>query len=365
MTNQERAARYLAKLPAAVAGQGGSAATFAAACRLVEFGLAEGEAWPVLTEWNQTHCQPPWSEGELRHKLADAFKATRPKETFAQPAAVTRRPPRSLDASRRRPASSAALVDGDTPDGTKPGTVMPAASRVTDQDGSPPAPSPAAVAPRRVVFPLLIPGRASHFLTLAKLRGLSVESVEVSSERGLLRFGEYRGHVAWFVLDKSRLVAQARRLDGEPWAQGVKAWTLPGSKAAWPVGILEAAAFPMVALCEGGPDLLAAFHFIQAEDRAGEVAPVAMLGAKARIHPEALPMFAGKRVRIYRHTDAAGDKAVDQWTSQLTAAGADVDAFALDGLTRADGQPVNDLNDLAQISADDFAAHPCLHSLFP
>ena len=365
MNQQERAARYLAKLPAAVAGQGGSAATFAAACRLVEFGLAEGEAWPVLLEWNQTHCQPSWSEGDLRHKLADAFKATRPKETFMQPASVTRRPQQSLDASRRRPASPAALVDGDTQDVTKPGTVTPAMSPVTDQAGSPPAQSRAAVAPRRVVFPLLIPGRDAHFAALAKLRGLSVESVAAASGRGLLRFGEYRGHVAWFITDKSRLVAQARRLDGLPWAEGVKAWTLPGSKAAWPVGILEAAAFPVVALCEGGPDLLAAFHFILLENRAAEVAPVAMLGAAARIHAEALPLFAGKRVRIFRHTDAAGDKAANQWMNQLSEAGADVDAFALDGLTRADGQPVNDLNDLAQISADDFAAHPCLHSLFP
>lgn len=349
MTQQERAARYLAKLPAAVAGQGGHAATFTAACRLVEFGLAESEAWPVLAEWNLTHCQPPWSEGALRHKLADAYHTTQPKKVFEPPADVTRRPPPRLDPSH----------------GTHLVKRTPAASRVPSQAGSPPAQSLPESVSRRLVFPLLVPGRDAHFAALATLRGLSVESVAAASKRGLLRFGEYHGHAAWFVVDKSRLVAQARRMDGLPWGEGVKAWTLPGSKAAWPVGILEAAAFPVVALCEGGPDLLAAFHFIQREARAADVAPVVMLGAAARIHGEALPLFEGKRVRIFRHTDAAGDKAVDQWTKQLTAAGADVDAFALDGLTRADGQPVKDLNDLAHVSAADFAAHPCLQSLFP
>jgi hypothetical protein len=330
MTQQERAARYIAKLQPAVAGQGGHAATFSAACRLVEFGLAESEAWPVLLEWNRSHCQPLWSEGELRHKLADAFKATEPKEDFTA---------RAVMPTRR---SGAAPV---TP------------HRMT-------LPQPAM---RPLAFPPLTPGRDCHTAALAELRGLALDAVELASERGLLRFGEYRGRVAWFILDRSRRIAQARRLDGQPWAQGVKAWTLPGSQAKWPVGILEAAPFRILALCEGGPDLLAACHFIQAEGRAADVAPVSVLGAGMHIHTDALPHFAGKRVRIFRHTDesGAGDKAANTWADQLSAAGADVDAFALDGLTRADGHPVKDLCDLASISAEDFDAHPCLQHLFP
>ena len=59
-------------------------ATFAAACRLVEFGLPWDAAWPLLCEWNGTHCQPPWCERDLRHKLADAFRRASPKADFAE-----------------------------------------------------------------------------------------------------------------------------------------------------------------------------------------------------------------------------------------------------------------------------------------
>lgn len=71
----DRAQKYLARLPAAVSGQGGHSATFRAACAAVlGFGLSPDEAYPLLAEWNQTHCEPPWDEYELRHKLEDADK---------------------------------------------------------------------------------------------------------------------------------------------------------------------------------------------------------------------------------------------------------------------------------------------------
>lgn len=71
----ERAEKYIAKLPEAVSGQNGHGATFHAACVLVlGFGLSPDEAFPVLAQWNATHCKPEWSEQELRHKLADANK---------------------------------------------------------------------------------------------------------------------------------------------------------------------------------------------------------------------------------------------------------------------------------------------------
>lgn len=73
-----RARAYLAKTPPAISGQGGHAATFTAACALVQgFSLSPSEAMPLLAEWN-TSCVPPWSEKELLHKLADAEKAAPP-----------------------------------------------------------------------------------------------------------------------------------------------------------------------------------------------------------------------------------------------------------------------------------------------
>ena len=69
---QERARRYLAAIPAAVAGQHGDEATFRVCCRLVRgFALNDEEALGVLREWNQG-CAPPWSEAELRAKLQGA-----------------------------------------------------------------------------------------------------------------------------------------------------------------------------------------------------------------------------------------------------------------------------------------------------
>lgn len=48
MNNETRARAYLAKLPPAIAGQGGHDATFAAVCRLVEFGLSFEQGAPLL-----------------------------------------------------------------------------------------------------------------------------------------------------------------------------------------------------------------------------------------------------------------------------------------------------------------------------
>lgn len=70
-----RARKYLAALPPAVSGQNGHAATFRAACAAVlGFDLSPDDAYSLLGEWNQSHCDPPWEEHELRHKLEDADK---------------------------------------------------------------------------------------------------------------------------------------------------------------------------------------------------------------------------------------------------------------------------------------------------
>lgn len=340
-TATERARAYLAKLPPAIAGTGGHVATFAAACRLREFGLSEGDALEILSGWNLTHCAPQWSERDLRHKLADAFRVTSPKETFTTG-------PQRQDWSLQPQSISA--TSGATAQKTP--AVLTLAAPQSSRRANPSA----------SFFPLST--CQAHFSTLATLRGLSVEGVRLAAERGLIRFGMFRTRLAWFILDASQRVIQARRLDGQPWAQGVKAWTLPGSQAAWPVGIGGARDFAHIALCEGGPDLLAACAFMLAEGRERDVAPVAMLGGCARIHADALPMFAGKRVRIFAHLDETGDTAANRWAEQLADAGATVDAFSLAGLSRSDGEPIKDLCDLAAIHADDFEAHRCLWELF-
>jgi hypothetical protein len=70
----ERAKRYVASVPPAIAGQHGDVHTFRVCCRLVRgFALNDDQALDVLTEWN-AQCQPPWSTDELVDKLRRAAK---------------------------------------------------------------------------------------------------------------------------------------------------------------------------------------------------------------------------------------------------------------------------------------------------
>jgi hypothetical protein len=75
MDTLERASRYLAKMPKAIEGQGGRRATFKAVVILTKkFGLSDEEAWPILAAWNQSHCEPDWTELDLHRMLSDALK---------------------------------------------------------------------------------------------------------------------------------------------------------------------------------------------------------------------------------------------------------------------------------------------------
>ena len=203
---------------------------------------------------------------------------------------------------------------------------------------------------------------------LASLRQLRVEGVALVRRRGLLWFANWRGFPAWIISDGERVNAQARRMDGECWQHHEtkpKSDTLPGCWASWPVGVGEAKPFKIVAIVEGGPDLLAAHHFIYCETREADVAAVAILGASNRIHADTLRLFAGKRVRLFPHVDGAGRDAAERWARQLESVGADVDAFDFAGLCKTDGLPVKDLNDLAAVHADDFEAERTLWRILP
>jgi hypothetical protein len=68
----ERARRYAATVPAAIAGHHGDVLTFRLCCRLVRgFALTDLHAFSILGEWN-ARCEPPWSYRELRAKLDNA-----------------------------------------------------------------------------------------------------------------------------------------------------------------------------------------------------------------------------------------------------------------------------------------------------
>jgi hypothetical protein len=71
----DRARAYLAKLPAAIAGQAGHNATMEAAVVLVRgFDLSKGDALALLESDYNPRCQPRWKRAELQHKVNDAVK---------------------------------------------------------------------------------------------------------------------------------------------------------------------------------------------------------------------------------------------------------------------------------------------------
>jgi hypothetical protein len=69
----ERCSAYMAKLSAAVEGQGGDKATLLAAMVGGDFDIGDDQFWPLLCDWNQS-CQPPWGDRELSRKLQHAHK---------------------------------------------------------------------------------------------------------------------------------------------------------------------------------------------------------------------------------------------------------------------------------------------------
>jgi hypothetical protein len=219
-------------------------------------------------------------------------------------------------------------------------------------------------------WPVFDVPKQTEIEAIATLRGLSPEGVALAAERGLLFCADSREGRAWVVTDSRRKYAQARRLDGKPWARigNKKAWTLPGSSGALPIGIYEALDFQNIALVEGGPDLLAAFHLAwcatstpetlgkgKGIDVIGNLGVVAMLGRHAIPQGE-LRHFQGKRVRIFADADGPGLQAEGRWWHQLEAAGASVDGYSFDGFIRSDGKPIKDLNDFALIDPNQWEA---------
>ena len=69
LTDKERAARYVAKIAGAVSGERGHDFTYHVAATIWNgFALCQSDTLDVLLPWN-ARCVPPWTEGELVHKI--------------------------------------------------------------------------------------------------------------------------------------------------------------------------------------------------------------------------------------------------------------------------------------------------------
>lgn len=209
---------------------------------------------------------------------------------------------------------------------------------------------------RKPKFPPLDTGNPRDREQLALNRGICPYALHIAIQIGTLRFGNVCGHPSWILMDDGRMIAEARRLDGKPYnALGSlparKAHTLSGSSKSWPLGLTldhgKATPGATILLVEGGPDYLAAFDFMLKAKKPG-FQPVAILGKSNRLASEALKIMTGRTVRIYPHRDpnGGGMEAAEGWFRQLNEIGCKVDGFSFEDLTKIDGQPVTDLNDL-------------------
>ncbi len=226
-------------------------------------------------------------------------------------------------------------------------------------------PTPAAPRPTQPKKPLRIPAftvpSVDDLAEIQRVRGWPCFSgLEIATQRGLLHRCTMPDNgvsrPAWAITDSARRSIQVRRMDGQPWAwNNAKAWTLSGSIAGWPIGAADIGDRRLIFFCEGGPDFLAAHTLAWLAERAASVAVVCVPGATASLHPDALPFFIGRHVRIFEHADDAGSDAGQRWASQLKQAGATVDGFTFDA-------PHKDLADL--LAATDADSLNCPADVF-
>jgi hypothetical protein len=206
---------------------------------------------------------------------------------------------------------------------------------------------------RKLELPLLEAPNSAELRQLSELRSIQVDALHIAVRRGFL--WTYTDPVervrGWLLTDAARKSAVGRRLDGKPWQSigGKKSKSLKGSWGHWPIGLIEAQAYSAIGLTEGTPDFLSLIAQALASGVAERVAPVCMAGAQMSIPESGLPRFAGKRIQIFMHGDAAGTEAAKRWCAQLSDVADVVDAYSFDGLIQTDGQPVIDLNDLCRI----------------
>jgi hypothetical protein len=322
----------------------------------------------------QTKNRDQLDAAKARLTIPDAWRALvlpgEPRRTCCSPFREDRHPSFSISACGRLWNDFATGEGGDVVSFVKSATGSTDAEairRVLELAGG--ITSPVALAPRHgptkpVPAPYdglvgldLQPPTLREVLALAELRDWpTFAGLELAAHRGLLRFSDvkHRGetHRAWIFTDADRKSAQARRLDGEPWAgetHTFKSKTLRTDPDA-PPGLADVVAHnrPVVLICEGEADTLSALLLAWAGGIVGKVGVICLTGASKPLPLAVLGKLRGRRCRVLRQTDPTGHKAALAWAESIHADGIVVDLANLDGRTRADGQPAKDLADLCQ-----------------
>jgi hypothetical protein len=133
-------------------------------------------------------------------------------------------------------------------------------------------------------------------------RNLAVEAAELAQARGLLRYWNSHEGVAWVIADSTRVNAIGRLLNGKPWRGGNKAKNLPGSEPKRPIGLREASSYERIALVEGGPDTISAFHHALVNPVHETLGVICMPSSNADFRQEDLEFVAGMDTVSHRHS---------------------------------------------------------------
>ncbi|SKA99833.1 hypothetical protein SAMN02745166_03042 [Prosthecobacter debontii] len=311
MSPLDRAAAYLQHLPPAISGSGGHSATYRAACALVQgFALGETDALPLLQAWNHSHCQPPWTERELRHKLRSA----------TQSSAHAQRPLGYLLNEDRPRAPTARACRQPSFFLTRTLGTMNCEHETNRQ------------AQQRQDWPAFRPLKPALIERIAQQRGMRPDAVDLAQRHGFLSGGLVDGQACYLLHEGS--FAQARRLDGEPFwrADGspLKAKNLPGSEGAF-IGQRWLGSATHVLLVEGAIALIEALAAWALVDAPQPWAILAATSASSRFarDPALLHQLRGKHLRLVPDADASGLKAAAAWLAELDAGGISVDVYAL------------------------------------
>ncbi len=319
-TRIERARSYLAKMPVAVSGQGGHTSAFKAICAAaVGFDLSEDEALAALADWN-TDCQPPWSERELRHKIASARRNCKRPAGFLLKEQGSARP------------STASDFEGDNERKARLRSRWPAFQQLTDLERD----------------------------AVAQLRRLPQIAVLAATRIGVLSGASVDGYQS-FVLHEGTF-AQARRLDGQPYrlADGrqTKAKNLPGSQGAFIGQNLLGGPTTKVLLVEGVIALLEALAAYEIVCPTDDWTILAATSAVSRFEraPKLLARLANRFIRIVpdNEPDGAGHQAAAAWLAELEALRCGVEVRALP----------EGIKDLGPLIAYPVQYHKNLHALF-
>jgi hypothetical protein len=286
----ERARRYLAKMPPAIQGSGGSTATFNAALALHGFGLTGEPAMRLFNEWNATHCTPPWKETDLLRKLTDAAKCARkPAGHLLKEATAT---PWPMDEGTQKAA-------------------------------------------KRGQWPALYRPTGKDLAVIADLRHVSLDAVALADAHRHLWRCQWKD--AECLAIRFGRFAQVRRMDGQPFIQkdgsSIKALNLPGSEGSFlNPGGMGAQEVPVI-LTEGAISILEGAETVQRADGNSRplhsAAVLAAVSASSKFTAGHLAKLKGRRVRIIPDADPAGQDAAAHWSVQLRTVGCGVDCVRM------------------------------------